>query len=75
VIDTASNTVVATIPVGQIPQGVAITPDGTRAYVTNGVDNTVSVIDTASNTVVATIPVGNFPFGLNLATVTSRKSD
>src|SRR5438128_7697869 len=28
VIDTATNTVVATIPVGQTPFGVAITPDG-----------------------------------------------
>ena len=35
VIDTATNTVVATIPVGVIPFGVAITPDGTRAYVAN----------------------------------------
>ena len=35
VIDTATNTVVATIPVGGNPFGVAITPDGTRAYVTD----------------------------------------
>ena len=61
VIDTASNTVVATIPVGGFPDGVATTPDGTHAYVTNGFDSTVSVIDTASNTVVATIPVGAAP--------------
>src|SRR5205814_8582260 len=55
VIDTATNTVVATIPVGFRPFGVAITPDGTRAYVTNENSNTVSVIDSATNTVVATI--------------------
>jgi YVTN family beta-propeller protein len=35
VIDTATNSVVATILVGIFPSGVAITPDGTRAYVTN----------------------------------------
>ena len=35
VIDTTSNTVVATVGVGDYPIGVAITPDGTRAYVTN----------------------------------------
>jgi YVTN family beta-propeller protein len=68
VIDTATNTVVATIPVGVSPIGVAITPDGTRAYVTNEgsntVSGTVSVIDTATNTVVATIPVGPGPFGI-----------
>jgi YVTN family beta-propeller protein len=61
VINTGNNTVVATIPVGQEPTGVSITPDGTHAYVTNSFDNTVSVIDTARSKVVATIPVGNAP--------------
>jgi YVTN family beta-propeller protein len=57
VIDTATNTVVAIVPVGRIPGAVAITPDGTRVYAANRL-NTVSVIDTATNTVVATVPVG-----------------
>ena len=35
VINTATNTVVATIPVGSQPIGPAVTPDGTRVYVTN----------------------------------------
>jgi len=64
VIDTANNTVVATIPVGKLPNGVAVTPDGTHAYVTNTIDSTVSVIDTPSNTVVATIPVELGSFGV-----------
>jgi YVTN family beta-propeller protein len=51
----------ATIPVGLFPVGVAVTPDGSKVYVTNGRSNTVSVIDTATNTVSATIPVGSFP--------------
>jgi YVTN family beta-propeller protein len=55
VIDTATNTVIATIPVGLFPVGVAITPDGTRAYVTNQ-DHTISVVNTATNSVIATIP-------------------
>lgn len=46
------------------PLGVAVSPDGTRAYVTNFSANTVSVIKTNTNTVVATIPVGAFPFGV-----------
>ncbi len=37
--------------------GVAITPDGTRAYVANSNSSSVSVIQTSSNTVVATISV------------------
>jgi YVTN family beta-propeller protein len=61
---------VATILVGFGPNGVAVTPDGTRAYVTNTIDGTVSVISTASNKVVATIPVGNFPLAVSFATVT-----
>ena len=51
VIDTATNTLVATIPVGTIPFAVAVTPDGTHVYVTNDGSNNVSVIGTATNTV------------------------
>ena len=63
-IDTATNTVVATVTVGTGPVGVAVTPDGKHAYVTNVVPNTVSVIDTATNTVVATIRWGLIPQGV-----------
>lgn len=51
VIDTATNTVIATIPVGSGPAGVVVSSDGTTVYVSNSNDGTVSVIDTASNTV------------------------
>jgi YVTN family beta-propeller protein len=57
VIKTASNKVIATITVGKFPAGVAFTPDGRRAYVTNRGDNTVSVIDTKTRTVRTTVPV------------------
>lgn len=57
VMDIATNGVVATIPVGSNPRGVAVSPTGARVYVTNQVSNDVSVIDTATNTVIATIPV------------------
>src|SRR5215831_9019994 len=62
VIDTATDTVSATIPVGLTPDGVAVSPDGSKVYVTNASSNTVSVIDTATNTISATIPVGLPPF-------------
>ena len=66
VIDTASGVVSATIPVGSSPNGVAITPDGTHAYVADHAQHTgagtgtgtVSVIDTASGVVSATITLG-----------------
>lgn len=57
VIDVATNTVVATVALEtNVPQGVAITPDGGFAYVTGG--NVISVIDTKTNTVATTIPIG-----------------
>jgi DNA-binding beta-propeller fold protein YncE len=45
-IDTESNTVSATLPVGQNPLGVAVSPHGDRVYATNRGAHTVSVIDT-----------------------------
>ena len=72
VIDTATNRVVAAIPVGDTPVGVAVHPAGTRAYVTNMFSDNISVIDTAANTVIANIdlsvgsPCGRnaVPFGI-----------
>jgi YVTN family beta-propeller protein len=64
VIATATNTVVAKIPVGLNPVGAAVTTDGSTVYVTNELGNTVSVIDAATNTVIATIPVGD-PNGID----------
>jgi YVTN family beta-propeller protein len=58
VIDVASNTVVATVPVGSGPGGVAVNPGGTRAYVVNVGARNISVIDTGSNSVIATIGGG-----------------
>jgi YVTN family beta-propeller protein len=64
VIDSSTNTVVATVTVGNSPHGVAVTPDNTHVYVTNDGSDTVSVIDTSTNTVVATVTVGDEPFGV-----------
>jgi YVTN family beta-propeller protein len=61
VIDTATNTVIATIPVGSFPLGVAVTPDGRKVYVANSGSNNVFVIDTASNLVLAVVSVGIQP--------------
>jgi len=62
VIDIASNTVVATIPVGSQPAGVAVNSTGARVYIANL--DSVSVIDGASKSVIATVPVGVALFGV-----------
>jgi YVTN family beta-propeller protein len=68
VIDGATGTVVTSIAVGNSPSGVAVNPAGTRAYVANKDDGTVSVIDVSSNTVLpapeGTIAVGADPWGV-----------
>ena len=59
VIETTGSTIVASIPVGTASAGdVSISPDGSRLYVTNNVDFTLSVIDTGTNTVIHTIAAG-----------------
>ena len=64
--DTAG--VLATITTGGTsPTGVAVSPNGTRAYATNAGSNTVSVIDTTTNTVIHTTSVGASPEGVAVA--------
>lgn len=58
-IDTSTNTVRATIPVGPGPNGVVVSPDSTRVYVANFSDASISVIGTGNNTVVQTFPLPN----------------
>lgn len=50
-----------TITVGNNPQDIAVNSVTNRVYVSNLIDNTVSVIDGSSNTVVDTITVGVVP--------------
>jgi YVTN family beta-propeller protein len=56
-----SQNVIATIPVGTSPVGLAVNDNTNTIYVANHESNTVSVIDGGTNAVVATIPVGPGP--------------
>jgi YVTN family beta-propeller protein len=56
-VDLATGTAGHPITVGTEPEAVAITPDGTTAYVTNAASNTVSPIDIATNTAGSPIAV------------------
>jgi YVTN family beta-propeller protein len=49
--------VLANVPVGVNPRMVAVLQDGSRAYVVNQGDSTVSVVNLKTNTVTNTIPV------------------
>lgn len=60
VVDIATNTVTATIPVGSQPHGVAVNAAGTRAYISS--NSGISVLDTATNTIIATAPPGRHAF-------------
>jgi YVTN family beta-propeller protein len=78
IIDTSSETVSKTVPLGYFPNGIAITPNGASAYVANqcGDDlscasgGSVSVISTATQTATQTIPVGQFDSQYITLTVT-----
>jgi YVTN family beta-propeller protein len=64
VIDAASNGVLATIPVGKRPWGVAVSADGRFVYTANGMSNDMAVVDVAANKVVGRVGVGQRPWGV-----------
>ena len=57
VIDTADDTLRASIDVGAKPAGIAVTPDGSRIAVSVGGDGELVIIDTHSDAVVKQVPV------------------
>ena len=62
--DTKTNDLVASVPVGRRPQGVAVDPRGRLVYVTNFADDSVSAIEITRQAVLGTIPVGGGPEGI-----------
>ena len=55
---------VAEIPVGKRPWGLAVTPDGRYIYTANGPSNDVTIVDTGTLKVIRKIPVGRSPWGV-----------
>jgi len=64
VVDPVQRCKIAEIPVGGQPMDVTFSPDGQRAFVTNRLDDSLSVIDVATRRVVATVEVGDEPHGV-----------
>ena len=58
----ACNKTIATVTVGDGPQGVAF--DGTNIWAANTFSSSVSKIDPSTNTVIATVAVGDGPVGV-----------
>jgi YVTN family beta-propeller protein len=64
VIDTQTNEVTTTIPVGNRAWGIALDPSGTKLYTANGASNDVSVVDIKSRKELRRIKVGDGPWGI-----------
>ena len=58
VVDGRTKALVATVPVGDSPFGIAANPLTRRVYAGNSGENTISVIDEATNKVIANFPSG-----------------
>jgi YVTN family beta-propeller protein len=70
VINTLTNTILTEIPLPSRGREIAITPDGSRAFVSGTASTqSVFVIDTASNTMVAHLPAGSSPFGIAITPI------
>ena len=74
VVDTATRTTVATVVIGSspplpdfyAPYGIAITPNGAKAYATMGDSTTVATIDTATRTHSGDITVPTDPVSVEI---------
>jgi DNA-binding beta-propeller fold protein YncE len=59
IFDTADGRLLKEIPVGFEPLAVGVTPDGKKAYLSNGLDATLDVLDLVSLEVTKTIPLSD----------------
>ncbi|MFB6398386.1 YncE family protein [Polymorphospora lycopeni] len=67
VVDMIDGTIMGSIPTGTTAARMAVTPDGTRAYVTKSGQDML-VIDTATDRVIANVDVGNYASSLAFPT-------
>jgi YVTN family beta-propeller protein len=57
-LSASANYVLTRIPVGRNPKGLVLSRDGTRLFVANRMDDSISVIDTSNDVVVSTVSLG-----------------
>ena len=65
-INTATDKMVARIPVGRNPLDVAYSPDGRYLFTADNLGNTVTVIGTATDRVIGEIPTGKSPTSISV---------
>jgi YVTN family beta-propeller protein len=66
-IDLLRGTFVATYPIGEQTEGIAITPDGRFLWIGSNTSGTVTIFDTDSHTIVATLPDMGMPYRLAIS--------
>jgi YVTN family beta-propeller protein len=75
VLDLQTYSVVTSIPVGDGPHSLEVSPDGTRVAVVNYISGDVSIIDPTTNAVVGTVPsVGAGPQDVTYARTTGTST-
>ena len=62
VVDRTLGEVVATIAVGRLPSGLAVSGERNELYVTHRIDGDVTVVDLDNRTVAADVPLADEPF-------------
>ena len=67
VIDTSTDKVVATLKIGEKPRGIALSPDGSRLYLSDQTANALVVVDTAKRAEVARVKLGDSPEAIYLS--------
>jgi YVTN family beta-propeller protein len=69
-LSASANYVLARIPVGHAPKGLALSPDGRRLYVANRTGDDVTIVDTATRR-----PVGVIALGAPASLTTERRGE
>src|SRR5207248_10762878 len=75
VIDSATDSVIKTIPIGTRTRGMALSPDGAKLYVAvshfhdrpSKIPDHIAVIDTRSLKIIASLPSGTDPEGIAIS--------
>ncbi len=69
VVDPAAGTLVKTVPIGQRPRGIALSPDNKQLYIATSDENTIKIVDANSFKILGKLPSGEDPetFALNPA--------